>query len=304
MRAMPGRNRRPDPVAPRRWPHRASVRLSVPPSRTANKAPIPPAMAGTVAGQPLRKRLRIDDDPFGAVGDYAGGFLVKSAVELGGGYDTNPARTFVPRGSPFFVVAPEFLAVSTGSVTPSSPTCGDRSPATASGFRRQPTARFPRRRPIWTGRISSATSTAASTSATIPVCWARCACASPPTIPAAPTSRRASPDTRFMRRSAAPLASTRASIACRFPPAAASIAPSITIRNSPTALRPAMTTATSINSAASAGSATISCRASSRSPRSRATAACTTSGSIVPAMRAIPAEAMSRPARRSNSRGS
>jgi hypothetical protein len=69
-------------------------------------------MAGTVAGQPPRKRLRIDDDPFGAVGDYAGSFLVKSAVELSGGYDTNPGRTFVARGSPFFVVAPEFLAVS------------------------------------------------------------------------------------------------------------------------------------------------------------------------------------------------
>jgi hypothetical protein len=88
------------------------LRLSVPPSATANKAPIPPAMAGTVVGQPPRKRLRIDDDPFGAVGDYAGSFLIKSAVELSGGYDTNPGRTFVPRGSPFFVVAPEFLAVS------------------------------------------------------------------------------------------------------------------------------------------------------------------------------------------------
>ena len=50
----------------------------------------PPAMAGTVVGQPPRKRLRIDDDPFGAVGDYAGSFLIKSAVELCGGYDTNP----------------------------------------------------------------------------------------------------------------------------------------------------------------------------------------------------------------------
>jgi hypothetical protein len=88
------------------------VRLSVPPAESANKTPIPPAMAGTVAGQPPRKRLRIDDDPFGAVGDYAGSFLIKSAVELGGGYDTNPARTFVPKGSPFYVVAPEFLAVS------------------------------------------------------------------------------------------------------------------------------------------------------------------------------------------------
>jgi hypothetical protein len=87
-------------------------RLSIPPSETANRTPIPPAMAGTVIGQPPRKRLRIDDDPFGAVGDYVGGFLVKSAIELRGGYDTNPGRTFVPQGSPFFVVAPEFLAVS------------------------------------------------------------------------------------------------------------------------------------------------------------------------------------------------
>jgi hypothetical protein len=69
-------------------------------------------MAGTVVGQPARKRLKIDDDPFGAVGDYAGSFLIKGAVELRGGYDTNPGRTFVPKGSPFYVVAPEFLAVS------------------------------------------------------------------------------------------------------------------------------------------------------------------------------------------------
>src|SRR5260221_7735605 len=33
------------------------ARLSVPPSKTANKPPIPPAMAGSVAGQPPRKRL-------------------------------------------------------------------------------------------------------------------------------------------------------------------------------------------------------------------------------------------------------
>src|SRR5436189_65838 len=50
--------------------------------------------------------------PFGAVGDYAGSFLIKSAVELSGGYDTNPRRTSVAKGSPFYVVAPEFLAIS------------------------------------------------------------------------------------------------------------------------------------------------------------------------------------------------
>jgi hypothetical protein len=88
------------------------LRLSIPPSDSANKPPLPPAMAGTVVGQPPRKRLKVDDDPFGAVGDYAGGFLVKSAVELSAGYNSNPGRTFVPKGLPFYVVAPEFLAVS------------------------------------------------------------------------------------------------------------------------------------------------------------------------------------------------
>ena len=87
------------------------LRLSAPPSETANKPPIAPAMAGTVVGQPPRKRLRVDDDPFGAVGDYAGPFLVKSAVEISGGYDTNPARLEKPRGSALYVIAPEFLAV-------------------------------------------------------------------------------------------------------------------------------------------------------------------------------------------------
>jgi hypothetical protein len=88
------------------------VRIAPPPSDTANKTPLPPAMAGTIVGQPVRKRLKIDDDPFGAVGDYAGSFLLKGAVELSAGYDTNPGRLAVPQGSPFYVIAPEFLAVS------------------------------------------------------------------------------------------------------------------------------------------------------------------------------------------------
>ena len=69
-------------------------------------------MAGSVPGQPQRRRLKVDDDPFGAVGDYAGSFLIKSAVELSGGYDTNPGRLNEPHGLPFWVVAPEFVAVS------------------------------------------------------------------------------------------------------------------------------------------------------------------------------------------------
>ncbi len=70
-------------------------------------------MAGTVVGQPARKRLKVDDDPFGAVGDYAGSFLIKSAVELSRRLrHQSRAAPDVPKGSPFYVVAPEFLAVS------------------------------------------------------------------------------------------------------------------------------------------------------------------------------------------------
>jgi hypothetical protein len=93
-------------------PANAPLRGTIPPSATAHKPPVPPALAGVVDGQPPRRRLPLDDDPFGAVGDEAGGFLIKSAVELSGGYDTNPGRVVVPKGSPFYVVAPEFLAVS------------------------------------------------------------------------------------------------------------------------------------------------------------------------------------------------
>jgi hypothetical protein len=56
--------------------------------------------------------LKPDDDPFGPVGDYAGSFLVKSAIELSGGYDTNPGRFTTPRGSAFYKVAPELVIAS------------------------------------------------------------------------------------------------------------------------------------------------------------------------------------------------
>jgi hypothetical protein len=112
----PGQARPKPPVGPGSPPppiaSNTRLRLSIPPSESAHKTPIPPAMAGTVVGQPPRKRLRMDDDPFGAVGDYAGSFLVKSAVELSGGYDTNPGRLAAAQAKPFYVIAPEFLAVS------------------------------------------------------------------------------------------------------------------------------------------------------------------------------------------------
>jgi hypothetical protein len=87
-------------------------RIAPPPSDSAHKTPVPPAMSGSVPGQPPRRRLKLDDDPFGAVGDYAGSFLIKGAVELSGGYDTNPARLNTPIGSPLYMIAPELLVVS------------------------------------------------------------------------------------------------------------------------------------------------------------------------------------------------
>ena len=70
----------PGPGTPPPQPPQVNVtgdlRLSIPPSDSANKPPIAPSMAGGVPGQPQRRRLKIDDDPFGAVGDYAGPFLI------------------------------------------------------------------------------------------------------------------------------------------------------------------------------------------------------------------------------------
>jgi hypothetical protein len=69
-------------------------------------------MMGTVEGQPYRRRLRIDDDPFGPAGFYRGSMLVKPAVELWTGYDTNPARVSGGKGSWLYMVAPELLVAS------------------------------------------------------------------------------------------------------------------------------------------------------------------------------------------------
>jgi hypothetical protein len=137
------------------------VRIAPPPSEKANKTPLPPAMAGTVVGQPLRKRLKLDDDPFGAVGDYAGSFLLKGAVELSTGYDTNPGRLAAPQGRPFYVIAPEFLAVSDWERH--AVVADLRGSFTGYGLAH----RYPRRSTS-TGRPSTATSTVGSTCRAIP----------------------------------------------------------------------------------------------------------------------------------------
>jgi hypothetical protein len=84
----------------------------LPPSSTAHKTPLPPALAGTVDGQPQRRKLKIDADPYGAVGFYAGPFLTKAAVEVSGGHDSNPGRIQNGTGSWFYMIAPELVMAS------------------------------------------------------------------------------------------------------------------------------------------------------------------------------------------------
>jgi hypothetical protein len=74
--------------------------------------PVSPSFAGTAEGAPPRRRLKIDDDPFGQVGNYVGGFLVKEAVEVSAGYDSNPGRFQQPRGAAIYRIAPELQATS------------------------------------------------------------------------------------------------------------------------------------------------------------------------------------------------
>jgi hypothetical protein len=84
----------------------------VPPSARAAKLPVPPSVAGSVVGQPARRRLTIDPDPYAPTGIRAGSFILRGAVEVYGGYDNNPARFVQPKGSAFYKVAPELLATS------------------------------------------------------------------------------------------------------------------------------------------------------------------------------------------------
>lgn len=86
--------------------------LSPPAAATPNRARLAPAITGTVEGQPLRRRLKVDDDPFGAVGFYAGSMLLKPAIELWGGYDTNPSRVRDGKPSWLYTVSPELQAAS------------------------------------------------------------------------------------------------------------------------------------------------------------------------------------------------
>ncbi len=82
------------------------------PPKAKVQSPVSQSVAGTFPGQPPRRRLKPDDDPFANVGFHTGSFLTKAAVEVWGGYSTNPGRIDQPKGSSFYTVAPELLIAS------------------------------------------------------------------------------------------------------------------------------------------------------------------------------------------------
>lgn len=80
-------------------------------------APLPPPVPGPSAGispppvptPPVRRAVRPEEDPFAPTGVRVGSFEVRPAVDLTGGYDTNPNRSLGGRGSALGTVAPELL---------------------------------------------------------------------------------------------------------------------------------------------------------------------------------------------------
>src|SRR2546423_13800497 len=60
----------------------------------------------------LRRRTAPEEDAFAQLGLRTGAFVVSPAVEVFGGYDTNPSRAPPGRPSPFVTVSPELLAKS------------------------------------------------------------------------------------------------------------------------------------------------------------------------------------------------
>ena len=77
---------------------------------------LPPLDPASAVPRTLTRRPAVDDKPFDPVGIAAGSFRLRPAIEVSGGYDTNPARTNAGGGaSSFGIVAPELLVNSNWS---------------------------------------------------------------------------------------------------------------------------------------------------------------------------------------------
>ncbi len=98
------------PVGAVTAPGTAPVPAAAAPAVGATPAAVPyPGLAAPLVS--VRQRpVTAEDDPYDALGIRVGTFIVRPAVEVTSGYDTNPSRVPDARGSWFYQVAPELLA--------------------------------------------------------------------------------------------------------------------------------------------------------------------------------------------------
>jgi hypothetical protein len=92
----------------------AAASATAPGSRTAPTARKQPPGTAVVGTAPLPSRqttvLRrrvVEEDPYAPLGIRLGSFVLRPAIEVFGGYDSNPGRTTPARGSALVTVAPE-----------------------------------------------------------------------------------------------------------------------------------------------------------------------------------------------------
>jgi hypothetical protein len=94
-------------------PNARAGAVALAPASAATAPALDPALA---VPRTLIRRPVVDDKPFDPVGIGAGSFRLRPAIEVSGGYDTNPARTNAGGGaSNFGIVAPELLVNSNWS---------------------------------------------------------------------------------------------------------------------------------------------------------------------------------------------
>jgi len=86
-----------------------------------NKAPAavagrPPVDLGSIRQPPKKRKAHTEpDDPYAPLGMHAGGFTLFPAVELIGGYNTNPSQVSGGKGASLYSIAPELQAQSNWS---------------------------------------------------------------------------------------------------------------------------------------------------------------------------------------------
>jgi len=113
-RAIAAGQPRPAPVSPYQTPAKTSPATG---GGAYAQAPGMPAVVppGPIRRPPPKRKARDPDDPYAPLGLRAGAFDLFPAIELVGGYDTNPGRSPNAQGASLYTVAPELRAQSNWS---------------------------------------------------------------------------------------------------------------------------------------------------------------------------------------------